>query len=248
MRTIVALLVTTATLSAQIGDYRSITPPTLKLKPGIRVEVSGDTYGGPGHVRIANKRTEYRSLFGEHRPKDLFAPPRDPTQALERCTWLHWGALVPDRSTFDAICALYAKHGYELKPLDEKAVFQESVRHDVAKLRFDRVEKRTDKGFEVAFTAWVMPPGMGAQARLSRFRYTLDRSGKVTSTKTIEYLRGPVLNWQTASLDFGEETTAEQKKAREEFAKRDQTRRDNRDRLIKAIYALKGVRKLPLGR
>lgn len=214
-------------------EFRVLEFPSLRVRPGVDILVSADepTHSA-GRYRIESPR-EVKDGEAVEDPHLWVEEPTSPEAAFELCTLNLWGTLVETPEQFERILELYRSEGYELAP-EWTDGYTECTLHE-AQPTFARELRALADGFDVAFTAFVLPPGMGARGELCRYVYEV-RDGVARRISRTPYLDGPVLNWQIALM--GGELTEEEKRAEEEFMREQDELHARRDRLIHGIYAI----------
>ena len=105
-----------------------------------------------------------------------------PEKALELTQLLSWGALIRSQKYFERI----------LESLPVPADEQPSLRLEDLSFEVEALP-RTDRSFDVAFTAFVMGHGSGASSHISRLSYHVEEDGRITVRDPLLYLKGPSL-------------------------------------------------------
>ena len=105
-----------------------------------------------------------------------------PEKALELTQLLSWGALIRSQKDFERI----------LEALPVPADGQPSLRLEDLSFEVEALP-RTDRSFDVAFTAFVMGHGSGASSNVSRLSYRVEEDGRIAVNEPRLYLKGPSL-------------------------------------------------------
>ena len=223
-------------------EFWAFEPEHLQYRPESSISFSSKpAFTGPGGTRAVRGNHEWRGQTLPN-PGQYFEAIDSGEKAIELCELSLWGTRVDSADQLSRVLEAYEGHGF---PVADPGTSEECRRGE-AERRFDvRVTGRPD-GYDVALTAFVLPEGMGARAKLARFHYRVGRDGQITLEDEDLYLEGPYLNWQTAFVTFDSETGEERKK-RDEFLEEDRQKYEKRQKLIRAVYE-RTARALPPGR
>ncbi|GEM_PF-5917134 len=231
-----SILLTTTVLA---GDARPVDPSVfsqLVPRKTFRFQVLPGGYSNGGRVEITDRGA---LPLGVPDPLTLlnagvcFENIGTAAKALELCQLLHWGALVEDPEILLKLwrvghAAEHEARGDADGVRKEEADFQAAVKG----MTFDVVSRKAEKGFEVAFTAFVMGHGQGSRCGVSRFRYLVTPEGTITLQGVDRYLEGPSLNWQREIGSWASREESEKELGEEKL------RTAGRDAFLKLAYEL----------
>ncbi|MGH7144742.1 MAG: sigma-70 family RNA polymerase sigma factor [Planctomycetota bacterium] len=182
-------------------DLPAFTPQQIKLKSGVRLlQTCEPAYSEGGSLQL---------VAGDHPPVALTAdnlpqacePVETAAQAGELCSLLIWGTHLEDEKDFQTLLDLYKTVG--LAP-----EFPADFPRAGDKRCFGDRETPCGSGeFDVSFTVFMLPRGMGVCAQVARVTYHVTAANQVKLTGCDIYLNGPCLNSQ--QLEVGSETRAE---------------------------------------